>query len=74
MSKKFELKAQLRTDVGKGASRRLRKKASMVPSIIYGANKDPVMISLDHDSILHATEKESFFSQILDMNIGDDDR
>ena len=39
MANEFELNAELRTDLGKGASRRLRRNAGLVPAILYGAGK-----------------------------------
>jgi len=42
MSATFTLAAELRTDTGKGASRRLRY-ANRVPAIIYGLDKEPAM-------------------------------
>ena len=41
MAAEFELNAETRADLGKGASRRLRLHADLVPAIIYGAGKDP---------------------------------
>lgn len=70
MSAGFEIGAQLRTDSGKGTSRRLRH-AGFVPAIIYGADKAPQMITLPHDKILHALEQESFFSHILTLKLDD---
>ena len=32
----FTLNAEVRSDLGKGASRRLRRNAAMVPAVIYG--------------------------------------
>ena len=67
MSATFTLTAELRTDTGKGASRRLRH-ANRVPAIIYGADKEPAMLTLRHDDIYHACEDEAFFSHILTIN------
>ena len=36
MALEFELNAEPRADLGKGASRRLRLKGDLVPAIIYG--------------------------------------
>ena len=47
MSGQFEVQAELREDMGKGASRRLRRHADKVPAIIYGGGKDP-QLSLIH--------------------------
>ena len=46
MSDNIQLTAELRTDIGKGASRRLRRLEDKVPGIIYGEDKDPQMLTL----------------------------
>jgi len=67
----FELNAEPRDNVGKGASRRLRR-TGKVPGIVYGTGKDPVMIQLEHDYLMHHLEKEAFYSHILTLKIGKD--
>jgi large subunit ribosomal protein L25 len=64
----FEITAQRRTDLGKGASRRLRH-AGYVPAIIYGASKEPVPLTLSHNDLLKQLEHEGFYSHILTINI-----
>ena len=64
MQETFELKAQARSDMGKGASRRLRR-AGQVPGIIYGGEKDPELISLAHNELVLHLENEAFYSHIL---------
>lgn len=66
----FELDVSVRTDTGKGASRRLRRLHNAVPAVLYGADKEPVPLTIDHDAILHATENEAFFSHIITLNVG----
>ncbi len=66
----FTISAELRTDVGKGASRRLRH-ASKIPAVIYGAGEDPISLMLDHDKFMHQLEHEAFYSHILTVNVGD---
>jgi large subunit ribosomal protein L25 len=68
----FELNAELRTDKGKGASRRLRRNADMIPAILYGAGKDPQSLTLAHKDIHKACENEAFFSHIITINAGGD--
>ncbi len=68
MSETFEIDAQTRADAGKGASRRLRGKG-MVPGIVYGAHKDPAMISVRHNELAQHLENEAFFSHILTLNL-----
>ncbi len=65
----FELNAEPRDNVGKGASRRLRR-TGKVPGIVYGTEKGAVSIQLDHDDLWHHLEKEAFYSHILTLNIG----
>ena len=36
----FTLKAESRSDIGKGASRRLRRLADKIPAIVYGGKED----------------------------------
>ena len=43
---KITLNAEARSDLGKGASRRLRRNASLVPAVVYGGDKAPQSISL----------------------------
>jgi len=64
----FVVEAQLRTDTGKGASRRLRR-AGLVPGIVYGAHQDPAMISLVHSDLVQHLDHEAFYSHILSLNI-----
>lgn len=64
----FKLDATIRTDLGKGASRRLRH-AGNVPAIIYGAGKEPVSITLQHNKVAQAAEFEAFYSHVLTIKI-----
>lgn len=70
MAIKFELTAETRSDVGKGASRRLRRIANRVPAIVYGADQNAETISIVHDDFIHALENEAFYSHILTLNLG----
>ena len=53
------LNAELRTDMGKGASRRLRR-AYKLPAIVYGAGKDPENLTLEQKDVQHQLQFESF--------------
>lgn len=66
----FELSAELRTDKGKGASRRLRRNADMIPAILYGAGEDPQPLTLAHKDIHKACQDEAFYSKIIKINAG----
>ncbi|HLT64152.1 MAG TPA: 50S ribosomal protein L25/general stress protein Ctc [Pseudohongiella sp.] len=67
MSNQFELNASARNDLGKGASRRLRRLADLVPAIIYGGDKAPESISIAHKDLLKAVSNEAFFSHIVTL-------
>jgi len=69
MSESFVLEAEPRTDLGKGASRRLRR-AGKIPAILYGGDQEPTALQLDHDKLLHQLENEAFYSSILTLHIG----
>ncbi len=69
MSQQIEITAELRQDVGKGASRRLRRTSEKVPGIIYGAGKDPQSLTLNVFQLSKAMQQESFFSQILNVSV-----
>jgi large subunit ribosomal protein L25 len=70
MSDNNMITAEIREDVGKGASRRLRR-AGYIPAVIYGGEKESVALTLEHKQVLHATESESFFSSIQEIQVGD---
>jgi len=62
------LKALERKDVGKGASRRLRR-TGCIPGSVYGADLPVKMISLEHKDLIKQMDDEDFYSQILELNI-----
>ena len=64
----FNLDASVRTDLGKGASRRLRREDKL-PGIIYGGEEAPVSITLAHNKVLQASEFEAFYSHVLTLNV-----
>ena len=62
------LDAALRTDLGKGASRRLRH-TNQMPAIIYGGDAAPISIMLAQNKFFKAQEEEAFYSSILTIKI-----
>ena len=65
----FTLQAQARADLGKGASRRLRRLNNEVPAILYGDDKAPVMLSVPHKDLMKCLESEAFYSSIITLDI-----
>lgn len=63
------LEAESRTDMGKGASRRLRRLENKVPAVIYGGDKEPKSIHFLHNKVVKALETESIYSSVFDISI-----
>ncbi len=72
MSESFVIEAEPRTDLGKGASRRLRREGK-IPGVIYGAGKEPASIAVEQRILLHQLDNEAFFSHILTVKIGNEE-
>jgi large subunit ribosomal protein L25 len=62
------IKAIGRNVEGKGASRRLRRAAS-IPAIVYGGKSAPLPVQLEHEKIWLASQNEWFYSSILNLDI-----
>jgi len=69
MTVEFALNAEVRSDLGKGASRRLRRNVAMVPAVIYGGEKAPQSISLLAKELAKLLENEASFSHVLNLNV-----
>ena len=69
MSDNISLNVEPRSDSGKGASRRLRHQG-LVPAIVYGGKFDPVQISIAHNEFIHELEKETIYTQVVDLKMG----
>jgi len=65
----YTLNASVRHDLGKGASRRLRRANEKVPAIIYGGEQAPQPISVDKTSFYKALEDEAFFSSVINLQV-----
>ena len=65
----FTLKAESRSDIGKGASRRLRRLADKIPAIVYGGKEDAKSITLEHDEINNMLDDEAAYSSIINLVI-----
>lgn len=66
----FELNCEVRTDKGKGASRRLRRLQNAIPAVLYGGEQDTLSLTIKQKDISLATENEAFFAHIITLNIG----
>ena len=66
----LHLNAELRSDSGKGASRRLRHQG-LVPAIVYGGDRDPAMITIPHNEFIHELENDSIYTQVIELRVGE---
>jgi large subunit ribosomal protein L25 len=66
MAGSFVFEAQVRSELGRGHSRRLRQ-VGKVPAVLYGGGADPVGLVFDHNKVLKALENEATFSHILTL-------
>lgn len=66
---KLRIEAQPRADVGKGASRRLRRE-DKVPAIVYGNHITPQALELEGRHIASLIKNKSLSSQVLELVIG----
>jgi large subunit ribosomal protein L25 len=64
----IEITARKREAQGTGASRRLRH-MGMVPAILYGGDKDPVKLELDHQALILNLRNERFHASILTLDV-----
>lgn len=72
MSKnKTALAAEARAKAGKGAARAIRRNGN-VPAVIYGDNKEPVLIALSEKELTLAFKKKGFMTQLCDLSVGND--
>ena len=62
------LSAEPRARAGKGAARAARR-AGRVPGIIYGDNKEPVLISLEPREFSRALARRGFFATLVDVRL-----
>ncbi|MFT6300702.1 MAG: large subunit ribosomal protein L25 [Saprospiraceae bacterium] len=69
MSNDFQLDAKARNDIGKGASRRLRRLSNELPGIIYGGKNPPQKITLSHKELDKALQNEAFYSHIITLSV-----
>jgi large subunit ribosomal protein L25 len=69
MNNMFELRADLRNNFGKGASRRLRRNGK-IPAIIYGEGINPQPLVLSHLEVLNRLKNEAFYSHLLTIDFG----
>ncbi|MEG3123678.1 50S ribosomal protein L25/general stress protein Ctc [Sphingomonas sp. GB1N7] len=69
MSEKLTLAAETREQVGKGASRLLRREGR-VPAVIYGNKQDPISIHLEEKALMRALMTGHFMNSTVSIEVG----
>jgi large subunit ribosomal protein L25 len=65
------LSAERRAQAGKWAARATRR-MGRVPGIIYGGDRDPMLISLDPRELSRALTKRGFLAMVVEVRVDDD--
>lgn len=66
----FTFIATARNDLGKGASRRLRRENQHIPAIIYGGEAAPMSIAVEQREFYRILElEESIYTSVLNLNV-----
>ncbi len=65
---KYELAAEMREDLGKGASRRLRRE-NKIPAVLYGAGRPAWSLTLKENQLMRNLQEESFYAAIIDLEL-----
>lgn len=63
------LDVELRNDLGRGASRRLRREEK-IPAIIVAKGQETRSITLNEKKLIQATTKPEFFTENVTLNLG----
>lgn len=69
MSEQLTLAAETREQVGKGASRLLRREGR-VPAVIYGNKQDPISIHLEEKELMRALMTGHFMNSTVSVTVG----
>ncbi|HIP81377.1 MAG TPA: 50S ribosomal protein L25/general stress protein Ctc [Leucothrix mucor] len=68
MMAKYELAAEMREDLGKGASRRLRR-VNKIPAVLYGAGRPAWSLTLKENQLMRNLQEESFYAAIIELTL-----
>jgi large subunit ribosomal protein L25 len=68
MATRYKLTADLRDDMGKGASRRLRRE-NKIPAVLYGAGRPAWSITLRENELMRNLQEEAFYAAIIDLTL-----
>jgi large subunit ribosomal protein L25 len=67
----FKIAAELRTEFGKGAARRLRR-ADRVPAVLYGPAVEPMRLAVDSLQLWHALHTDAGTNVLINLAVDGD--
>ena len=67
----IDIKAEARSQVGKGSARAARR-AGLVPAVIYGNKETAVSVTLDANQWRQLMHKPGIFSQLININVNNE--
>ena len=67
----IDIKAESRSQVGKGSARAARR-AGLVPAVIYGNKQSPIPITLDANKWRQLMHKPGIFSQLMNIEVNNE--
>ena len=67
----IDIKAEARSQVGKGSARAARR-AGLVPAVIYGNKETAVSVTLDANQWRQLMHKPGIFSQLININVSNE--
>ena len=70
MSDTINLQAELRSNVGKGAARSVRRQ-QLIPGVIYGAGKSPQPLTVKFNELFKLLKAGKFKSTLIELKIED---
>lgn len=68
MAQKTQLAATARAKAGKGAARAVRRNGN-IPAVIYGDNKEPVLISIPTKDLVKELSNKQFYTHLCDLAV-----
>jgi large subunit ribosomal protein L25 len=66
----FQLAGEARPQLGRTDARRLRR-LGKVPAVVYGGGEPPLSVVLDHNALNRQMSRESFFTSIVTVQLGE---
>ena len=67
----IDIKAEARSQVGKGSARAARR-AGLVPAVIYGNKQSPIPITLDANKWRQLMNRSGIFSQLMNIEVNNE--